>query len=90
MSILPTSFKLVDFDQFIERLQEDENMFLKQLAKLIDVKSILTLVLTAVFAVLSIRGTISSSEFLSVFTLVVGFYFGVQHERKNSAEAKDE
>nr|DAV24614.1 MAG TPA: hypothetical protein [Caudoviricetes sp.] len=64
-------------------------MFLKQLAKLIDVKSILTLVLTAVFAVLSIRGTISSSEFLSVFTLIVGFYFGVQHEKKNS-ESKGE
>lgn len=64
-------------------------MFLKQLAKLIDVKSILTLVLTAVFAVLSIRGTISSSEFLSVFTLIVGFYFGVQHEKKNSTDLKE-
>lgn len=65
-------------------------MFLKQLAKLIDVKSILTLVLTVVFAALSIRGTISSSEFLSVFTLIVGFYFGVQHEKKNGTEAKEE
>lgn len=66
-------------------------MFLKQITKLIDVKSILTLVLTVVFAVLSVRGTISSSEFLSVFTLIIGFYFGVQHEKKkNSAEAKDE
>ena len=64
-------------------------MFLKQIAKLIDVKSILTLVLTVVFAVLSIRGTISSSEFLSVFTLIVGFYFGVQHEKKNSTDSKE-
>lgn len=59
-------------------------MFLKQIAKLIDVKSILTLVLTVVFAILSVRGVISSSEFLSVFTLIIGFYFGVQHEKKNS------
>lgn len=65
-------------------------MFLKQIAKLIDVKSILTLVLTVVFAILSVRGVISSSEFLSVFTLIIGFYFGVQHEKKNSAEAKGE
>lgn len=65
-------------------------MFLKQLAKLIDVKSILTLVLTAVFAVLSIRGTISSSEFLSVFTLIVGFYFGVQHEKRSNTGSKEE
>lgn len=64
-------------------------MFLKQIAKLIDVKSILTLVLTVVFAILSVRGVISSSEFLSVFTLIIGFYFGVQHERKNS-ESKGE
>lgn len=64
-------------------------MFLKQIAKLIDVKSILTLVLTVVFAVLSVRGTISSSEFLSVFTLIIGFYFGVQHEKKNSTDSKE-
>lgn len=64
-------------------------MFLKQIAKLIDVKSILTLVLTIVFAILSVRGVISSSEFLSVFTLIIGFYFGVQHEKKNS-ESKGE
>ncbi len=65
-------------------------MFLKQLAKLIDVKSILTLVLTAVFAVLSIRGTISSSEFLSVFTLIIGFYFGVQHGKRSNTDSKEE
>ena len=64
-------------------------MFLKQLAKLIDVKSILTLVLTAVFAVLSIRGTISSSGFLSVFTRILGLYLGVQHEKKNSTDSKE-
>ncbi len=64
-------------------------MFLKQIAKLIDVKSILTLVLTVVFAILSVRGVISSSEFLSVFTLIIGFYFGVQHEKQNS-ESKGE
>ena len=64
-------------------------MFLKQIAKLIDVKSILTLVLTVVFAILSVRGVILSSEFLSVFTLIIGFYFGVQHEKKNS-ESKGE
>ena len=63
-------------------------MFLKQIAKLIDVKSILTLVLTVVFAVLSVRGTISSSEFLSVFTLIIGFYFGVQHERNSGSKGE--
>ncbi len=65
-------------------------MFLKQIAKLIDVKSIITLVLTVVFAILSVRGVISNSEFLSVFTLIIGFYFGVQHAKKNNTDSKEE
>ncbi len=82
---------MVEIDQVNTRtIERGKGMFRKQLAKLIDVKSILTLVLTVVFAVLSVRGVISSSEFLSVFTLIIGFYFGVQHERKNSTDTKEE
>lgn len=54
-----------------------------QLARLIDVKSIITIILTVIFAVLALNGSVMSSEFLSVFTMVIGFYFGVQHEKKN-------
>ena len=46
-----------------------------KLTKLIDVKSIVTLVMTAVFACLSVKGTISSDQFLTVFTTVIAFYF---------------
>lgn len=59
---------------------------LKKLAKLIDVKSIVTFVLTGVFAYLSIKGTISGQDFLQVFLMVVSFYFGTQSGKK---EAKD-
>ena len=55
-----------------------------QLAKLIDVKSIITIILTVIFAVLAIKGEVMSSEFLSVFTMVIGFYFGVQHEKSKT------
>lgn len=55
-----------------------------QLAKLIDVKSIITIILTIIFAVLAIKGDVMSSEFLSVFTMVIGFYFGVQHEKSKT------
>lgn len=55
-----------------------------QLAKLIDVKSIITIILTVIFAVLAIKGDVMSSEFLSVFTMVIGFYFGVQHEKSKT------
>lgn len=54
-----------------------------KIVKLIDVKSIVTLIFAAVFAVLSAKGTISAEQFLTVFTTVIAFYFGVQHQ-KNS------
>jgi len=52
-----------------------------KLAKLIDVKSIVTLILTTVFAILSAKGSLSSDQFLTVFTTVIAFYFGIQHEK---------
>ncbi len=53
--------------------------------KLIDVKSIVTLAATMIFGVLSIRGDISAEQFLTIFTTVIAFYFGVQYQ-KNSRE----
>lgn len=49
----------------------------KRLCKLLCVKSIVTLALTAVFAWLSVRGAVSQ-EFMSIYTMIVGFYFGTQ------------
>lgn len=59
----------------------------KKLSKLIDVKSIVTLVLTAVFAALSLTGKLSAEQFQTVFTTVIAFYFGTQYQ-KNSKEEK--
>lgn len=56
----------------------------ERLAKLVDVKSIMTLLLTAVFCVLSLKGTISGSEFQTIFTVVVGFYFGTQYQKNSN------
>ena len=50
----------------------------KRLSNLLTVKSIVTVALTAVFSVLALRGTISGTEFLTIFTVVIGFYFGTQ------------
>ena len=44
--------------------------------KLLSVKKIIAILTTIVFCVLSLTNRISSTEYLSVFTLVVGFYFG--------------
>ena len=49
-----------------------------RLAKLIDVKSIMTLMLTVVFCILALCGIISAEQFLTIFVTIVGFYFGTQ------------
>ena len=53
----------------------------KRLANLLCVKSIVTVVLTAVFAYLAVAGAISQ-EFMTVYTVVIAFYFGTQAEKK--------
>ena len=58
-----------------------------KLAKLIDVKSIMTLLLTIVFCVLACTGVISGADFLTVFTVVVAFYFGTQSMKKAAPAA---
>ena len=54
----------------------------ERIAKLIDVKSLSTLTMVGVFAFLSITGKVSSDQFLTIFTVVVSFYFGTQAGKK--------
>lgn len=53
-------------------------MFMEKLAKLINLKSIVTILLTIVFCYLAIIGTIGADLFMAIFTVVIGFYFGNQ------------
>ena len=57
---------------------------LERLEKLIDVKSIMTLILTAGFVGLTCAGEISGDQFLTLFTMIVGFYFGTQAQKNRS------
>jgi len=56
----------------------------KRLAALISVKSIVTIALTAVFAYLAITGQ-TSQEFMTVYTVVIAFYFGTQTQKISDA-----
>lgn len=56
----------------------------KRLANLLAVKSIVTLTLTAVFAYVSVMGKVSTDQFLTIFTVVIGFYFGTQRVSEDS------
>lgn len=55
----------------------------KRLGNLLTIKSLVTLILTAVFACLTCSGEISGDQFLTVFTVVIAFYFGTQAEKLN-------
>lgn len=54
---------------------------MKRLAALLSVKSIVTLILSGVFAYLAVTGTVSGTDFLTVFLIVVSFYFGTQSQK---------
>lgn len=56
--------------------------FLKNLAALVKVKTIVTLVVIGVFAVLALRGDITADNVMIIVSTVVAFYFGTQTEKK--------
>jgi uncharacterized protein (DUF486 family) len=58
-------------------------MFLKNLANLVKVKTIVTLVVLLIFSVLALRGDIAPDNVMTVVVTVVAFYFGTQHEKKS-------
>ena len=56
-------------------------------AALLKVKTIVTLVVVTVFAVLALKGTISVDNVMIIISMVVSFYFGTQHEKKQDKPA---
>ena len=58
----------------------------ERLAKLLSVKSIVTIGLTAVFIYLAAAGRVSTDQFMTVFSVVIAFYFGTQHEKATVVE----
>lgn len=55
---------------------------IKNLANLIKVKTIVTLVVLLVYVVLALRGDITPDSVMQITLMVVAFYFGTQHEKK--------
>lgn len=46
--------------------------------KLIDVKSIMTIILTIMFCILAGMKVVSGEQFLTIYTVVISFFFGVK------------
>lgn len=56
------------------------NDLYKRLSRLLSVKSLVTLILTLVFAVLALTGRIAQ-DFMTVYAVVIAFYFGTQSQK---------
>ena len=62
----------------------------KRLANLMSVKSIVTLVLTGVFAYMAVTGNISQ-DFMTIYAVIIAFYFGTQSQKAQDAiDAKED
>lgn len=61
-----------------------EQTLKERLARLLSVKSLVTLALTAVFATLAFTGGVDQ-DFMTVYTVIIAFYFGTQSERQGQA-----
>ena len=64
-----------------------DKTIIKRLGNLMSVKSLVTLALTAVFAVQALRGAISQ-DFMTVYAVVIAFYFGTQDGPGRGGEAR--
>ena len=62
---------------------------MNRLLKLLDVKSIVTLGLTAVFAYLAVIGSISQ-DFMTIYSVIIAFYIGTQVEKTKKVEDKED
>lgn len=57
---------------------------------LLKVKSIVTITLTGVFSYLAITGVITGEQFLTIFSVIIAFYFGTQYQKSaDEAEQND-
>ncbi|MCI9170751.1 MAG: hypothetical protein HFF42_07475 [Lawsonibacter sp.] len=55
------------------------DFFHKRISRLLTVKSLVTLILTAVFAALAFRGEIQQ-DFMTIYAVIISFYFGTQSQ----------
>lgn len=53
---------------------------IKRIANLMSVKSLVTLVLTGVFAYMAVTGNISQ-DFMTIYAVIIAFYFGTQSQK---------
>ena len=61
----------------------------RRIYNLLCIKSIVTLALTGLFVFLAVTGQVSARDFITIFSIVIAFYFGTQSERLSGQLEKD-
>ena len=64
----------------IERKEPVPELIIKRIANLLTVKSLVTIILTVMFAVMTYRGNLDQG-FMTIYTMIVSFYFGTQYAK---------
>ncbi|GAA0124783.1 hypothetical protein UT300019_06850 [Clostridium sp. CTA-19] len=55
---------------------------MEQLKNMLQIKKIRALLTTVVFCILALKGGISNNEFLTIFSMIIAFYFGQSSTRQ--------
>ena len=55
--------------------------FKNRISNLLTVKSLVTFALTAAFVYLSICGKVPIEQYMTIYTVIIGFYFGTQVDK---------
>ena len=61
---------------------EEKLTVMDRLARLLSVKSLVTVIITLVFSYLAIVGVLTGEQFMSIFTMITAFYFGTQAKKE--------
>lgn len=63
-----------------------KDTLLTRISNLLSVKTIITTILSIVFAILALRGELEAKDVMAVFLMVVSFYFGTQQAKQENKE----
>lgn len=58
------------------------NDIIKRISNLLTVKSLVTVILTIVFSIITLKGMAVEESFKTIFTVIISFYFGTQANKE--------
>ncbi|WP_349393298.1 hypothetical protein [Clostridium perfringens] len=61
-------------------------MYSDLIVKLLSIKRVIAFILTLVFSYMAITGEVKSTEFITIFSMIIAFYFGQSIGRKTQLE----